>query len=261
MTLTEAQIKAQSEAAIKRNPHGDFKAVEGSRPAFDADSSFRYSKTPAPGWAFGSGANALQTPADAERAHVSIDPYEEGRPAAFNYKLLISAIVPRPIAFVSTRSRDGSVENLAPFSYFQMVGSDPPLFVVGFVGALAADSRARDSLRNLVESGECVINVISEHYVEAANSTSINAPYGTSEWAVSGLTPAYDCVDVKCARVKEAIFSVEGKLESAREFESRQTPGKKTSVLAVIEGTRFWVREDALNKEKNLIDPAVSYTP
>jgi hypothetical protein len=45
---------------------------------------------------------------------------------------------------------------------------------------------------------------------------------------------------------------------SLREFESRGTPGKKTGVLAVIEGTRFWVREDALNKEKNLIDPAVS---
>lgn len=45
---------------------------------------------------------------------------------------------------------------------------------------------------------------------------------------------------------------------SLREFESRGTPGKKTGVLAIIEGVRFWVREDAINKERNLIDPAVS---
>ena len=63
---------------------------------------------------------------------------------------------------------------------------------------------------------------------------------------------------VKASRVKEAVFSVEGKLESTKEFESRATPGKKTGVLAVIEGIRFWVREDAINEDRNLIDPAVS---
>lgn len=84
----------------------------------------------------------------------------------------------------------------------------------------------------------------------------VNAPYGESEWALSGLTPAPSST-VKASRVKEAIFSIEGKLESTREFESKVTAGKKTGVLAIIEGTRFWVREDALNEEKNLIDPAV----
>jgi flavin reductase (DIM6/NTAB) family NADH-FMN oxidoreductase RutF len=84
----------------------------------------------------------------------------------------------------------------------------------------------------------------------------VNAPYGESEWALSGLTPAPSST-VKASRVKEAVFSVEGKLESTREFESKVTAGKKTGVLAIIEGTRFWVREDALNKEKNIIDPAV----
>lgn len=102
-----------------------------------------------------------------------------------------------------------------------------------------------------------MINIISEHFVEAANSTSINAPYGDSEWALSGLTPAPSST-VKASRVKEAVFSIEGKLESLREFESRAMPGKKTGVMAVIEGTRFWVREDAINEERNLIDPAVS---
>lgn len=98
--------------------------------------------------------------------------------------------------------------------------------------------------------------MISEHFLEAANSTSIDAPYGISEWALSGLTPA-PCTNVQCSRVKEAVFAVEGKLMETKEFESRAESRKKTGVLAIIEGTRFWVREDAINDDKNLIDPAV----
>lgn len=94
--------------------------------------------------------------------HVEIDPYEDDRPATSNYKLLISAIIPRPIGFVSTRSKDGSSTNLAPFSYTQVVNHDPPIFIIGYSGGF---DKAKDSLRNLTESGECVINIISEHYV------------------------------------------------------------------------------------------------
>lgn len=245
------------EAQIQRNPHGDFKAVEASRPPFDAAASFRYTQTPAPAWRYGSGANGLldAAAAAADKKHVAIDPYADGRPAHFNYKLLISAVVPRPVAFVSTRSRDGASTNLAPFSYFQLVSHDPPVFVVGFASPVAA---AKDTLRNLLDTGECVINIVSEGFVEAANSTSVNAPYGASEWAVSGLTPAYDCETVACARVGEAVFSIEGKLESIKEFESRASPGKKTGTTVFVEGTRFWAREDAINEERNIVDPAAS---
>jgi len=62
---------------------------------------------------------------------------------------------------------------------------------------------------------------------------------------------------VKASRVKESVFSIEGKLMETKEFESRATPGKKTGVLAIIEGTRFWVREDAINADRNIIDPAI----
>lgn len=126
------------------------------------------------------------------------------------------------------------------------------MFCVGYSGGFA---NAKDSLRNLTESGECVINVISAHFAEAANSTSINAPYGVSEWAYSGLHPA-PCSTVKASRVKESVFAIEGKLFKTEEFESRVS-GKKTGVMAIIEGTRFWVREDAINEERNLVDPNV----
>ena len=92
--------------------------------------------------------------------------------------------------------------------------------------------------------------------IEAANATSINAPYGISEWALTGLTPA-KCTSVACSRVKESVFSIEGKLMDTKEFESRATKGKKTGVLAIVEGVRFWVREDAINEDRNIIDPAI----
>jgi len=134
-----------------------------------------------------------------------------------------------------------------------MINHDPPLFTIGYSGGF---DNAKDSLKNLTDTGECCINIISEHFVEAANSTSVNAPYGESEWALSGLTPA-KCKNVKASRVKEAVFSIEGKLDFQKEYESRGTKGKKTGVLCVIEGVNFWVREDAINGDKNLIDPAI----
>ena len=170
-----------------------------------------------------------------------------------NYKLLISGIIPRPIGFLSTISKDGTSTNLAPFSYTQVFNHDPPIFGVGFSGGI---DNAKDTLRNLLDTGECVINIISEHFIEAANACAIDLPYGQSEWSVSGLTPA-DTEVVKPKRVKESIFSVEGKLLNHQEFESRKTEGKKTGVLCVIEGVRFWVREDAINEDRSLIDPEV----
>ena len=72
---------------------------------------------------------------------------------------------------------------------------------------------------------------------------------------MSGLTPAPSS-QVKPDRVKEAVFSIEGKLMDTKEFESPAS-GKKTGVLAIIEGVRFHVREDALNEDRNLIDPNI----
>jgi len=137
---------------------------------------------------------------------MEIDPFEHGRPMISNYKLLISGI-PRPISFLSTVSKD-VIANLAPFSYFQVVDHDPPVFVIGFSARL---HRPKDSLRNLQETGEFVISVVTENMIEAVNATLIDVPYGVSEWALSGLNTA-PSTTVKPARVKEAILSIEGKL-------------------------------------------------
>lgn len=201
-----------------------------------------------PDWTYGSGTNQ---PSDIP--HVGIDPYEEGRPPASNYKLLISGIIPRPIGFLSTVSADGASTNLAPFSYTQVVNHDPPIFIVGFSGGW---DRAKDTLRNLSDTREAVINIISEDFIEAANACAIDLPHGQSEWSISGLTPA-PTTHVRPKRVKESVFAIECTLRSTEEFESKQTPGKKTGVVAMLEGVKFWVREDALNADRSLIDPAV----
>lgn len=226
----------------------DFPQVQASRPAFNRETEVSFVQPPNPNWKPSDG--ATDGGESLKKKHVEIDPYEAGRPSAFNYKLLISGLVPRPIALISSKSKDGQTTNLAPFSYAQVINHDPPLFVVGFVGSL---DRAKDSLKNLAETGECVINIISEHFVEAANATAVNAPYGVSEWEISGLHQA-PCSNVQAARVQESAMSIEAKLVETKEFESRETPGKKTSVLAILEGVRFWVREDAINDERNLVD-------
>ena len=249
--------KTPRPAKMAHHHHPPFKQVEASRPPFTTSTTFTYTQTPNPTWQFGDGAT---TPPPSNKKHIPIDPHHSSRTPSLNYKLLISAVIPRPIAFLSTRSADGSSTNLAPFSYFQLIAHDPPLFVVSFSCPLPPHPAAKDSLRNLHETGECVINIISEGFVEAANSTSVNAPYGVSEWAVSGLTPVYDCQTVGCARVGEAVFAIEGRVESLRELPSRARPGEVGSTLAVIEGTRFWAREDALDEEAGgVIDARVGF--
>ena len=228
--------------------HAPFPEVEASRPDFDTSKKpWTFTKTPSPGWKPGSGAN--DNGESLTKKHVEIDPYSEGRAPGLNYKLLISAITPRFIGFLSTRSADGKSTNLAPFSYTTFVNHDPPIFVVGF-------ATKNDTLKNLTETKECVINVISEHFIEAANVTCINAPHGISEWEISGLHPAKSST-VKPDRVKEAVFSVEGTLVTQHEWHSKLDPGKVSGTTVIIEGTRFWAREDAVNEDRSMIDPAV----
>ncbi len=248
--MADSASKPDASASAKRKPHPDFKKAEASRPPFGLSTKLHFVQAPKPDWQPGQGAN---DPSNISTKHREIDPYAAGRPAVHNYKLLISGIVPRPVGFVSTVAGDGEGTNLAPFSYFNVLNHEPPLFVLGFSGGY---ERAKDTLRNLLATEECVLNIITEEYIEAANYTSIDAPAGVSEWSLSGLHPARSKM-VKPDRVQEAVFSIEAKLVETREWESRAVPGKKTGVMAIVEGVRFWVREDAIDEEGVLIDLAV----
>ena len=114
--------RLDGESSVKRNPHPDFDKVQASRPDWENDLDWRFTKTKAPDWQPGQGGN--DGGASLNKRHVEIDPYEEGRPAVFNYKLLISSIVPRPIGFLSTRSKDGGLAATMIYSVGQKNNSN-----------------------------------------------------------------------------------------------------------------------------------------
>lgn len=126
------------------------------------------------------------------------------------YKLLIGSIVPRPIAFVSTVSADG-IRNLAPFSFFNAVCPNPPVVCFMPVFPAGGAARPKDTLRNVRETGEFVINIVSEDFAEAMNQTSGEYPPEVDEFVVSGLTPVAS-ERVKAARVGEARVQMECRL-------------------------------------------------
>lgn len=108
------------------------------------------------------------------------------REARANYFTLVSCILPRPIAFVSTISTDG-VRNLAPFSFFNGVCANPP--AVAFAPATDRSGNDKDTLNNLRAQGECVINVVPHEIREAMNLTSYAYPPEVDEFAEAGFTP------------------------------------------------------------------------
>lgn len=231
--------------------HPPLKEVEKTRPDFDSSTSFSFTKAPDPDWTRGQGTNHLDQ-GSSSKGHIEIDPYEEGRPARNNYTLLISGIIPRPIGFISTLTKDGSLVNLAPFSFTQVVNVDPPIFVVGISGN---QSPGKDTLRNILDTQECVINTVSEHFVEAANMSALNCPPDVSEVDLSGLHMLPSST-VKAPRVKESVFSVECKLVDTKVFYSRANPEEVSGTTLFLEGTRFWAREDAIDEERRMLDPS-----
>ncbi|KAI5952328.1 hypothetical protein KGF54_003194 [Candida jiufengensis] len=248
MTQTEEPKRFGLENQVKRNPHRDFNKVENERPGFDFDLNWSYSQIPFKDWEIGSGANNNEWK---NHKKLEIDPFGEGRNPVDNYKTLISAVVPRPIGFVSTISKDG-IRNLAPFSYFTVVNHDPPIFTLGFSGG---KGNPKDTCKNILDTEELTINIISEWFVEAANFCAINSPPDIDEWKLSGLTPL-ESTKVKPQHVAESAFSVEAKLITSHEWKSKSDPNRATGTLCIVEGINFHVREDIINKELNNLDIA-----
>lgn len=104
--------------------------------------------------------------------------------AAERYKLLVGTVVPRPIAWISTRSSAG-VGNVAPYSAFNMVSAAPPLIVLGAMRA--ADGSMKDTTTNILETKEFVVNLVGEPMLEAMNVTCIDAPPEVDEALLAGL--------------------------------------------------------------------------
>jgi flavin reductase (DIM6/NTAB) family NADH-FMN oxidoreductase RutF len=101
------------------------------------------------------------------------------------YHLIVGIVTPRPIAWVTSVDREGTV-NLAPFSFFNAFGANPP--VVVFSPTLRRDGTRKDTLRNVEATGEFVLNAAVESLAEKVNVSSTELPHGQSEVALTGLS-------------------------------------------------------------------------
>lgn len=124
------------------------------------------------------------------------------------YKIIGSCITPRPIAWVSSLSADGTL-NVSPFSFFNALGDDPPVVALGMVAH--PEARLKDTPSNIQATGEFVINLVNEGNAEAMNLTSIDAPQGFDESTLAGLSMAPSTA-VKPPRIANAPVSFECRL-------------------------------------------------
>lgn len=165
---------------------------------------------------------------------------------ADRYKLLIGCIVPRPIAFVSTVSPDGKHLNLAPFSFFNGVGSNPMTLL--FCPANKADGSEKDTLRNCKPreeggTGQFVVNVATEEYIRELSASSEMLAYGESEFDLTGLTPAPSAM-VKPPRVKESPVAFECETLQVVRTNPEAPAGGNIVIGRVV---HVFVRDDLIN--------------
>lgn len=120
------------------------------------------------------------------------------------YKLLVSTVVPRPIAWVTTLDTEGRV-NAAPYSFFNVMGNDPPVVCIG-IGPKKGE--LKDTGTNIRRTGQFVVNLVSEDTVRAMNITAIDVDPGVDELAMAKLTPL-DSTTVAPPRIAESPVALE----------------------------------------------------
>lgn len=123
------------------------------------------------------------------------------------YKLLTGSVIPRPIGWISTVDQNG-VNNLAPFSYFNAVGEDPPHVMFSTV---RGNNTNKDTLNNVLSNGQFVVNMVTEELAEKMNITSQSVASDVDEFELANLTPI-PSVKVKPMRVKESPITFECEL-------------------------------------------------
>jgi flavin reductase (DIM6/NTAB) family NADH-FMN oxidoreductase RutF len=153
------------------------------------------------------------------------------------YKLMVGAIVPRPIALVSTVDERG-IFNLAPFSFFTAVCSSPPTIL--FCPAVRTSTGTRkDTLNNVMATREFVVNIVSEEIAEGMNRSAAEVGPEVDEFELSGLTPVAGAA-VRAPRVAESPIQMECKLREILTINDR--PGGGSIVIGEV--VRFHVRAE-----------------
>jgi flavin reductase (DIM6/NTAB) family NADH-FMN oxidoreductase RutF len=162
------------------------------------------------------------------------------------YRLLISVVIPRPIGWASTVSADGAL-NLAPFSFFNGVGDNPPTVMISVGQRRTEAGRVpKDTLRNVHATGEFVINLVDEALAQAMNTTSGDWEYGVSEFEKAGLHTA-PSEDVRPSRVAEAKVALECKV-------TQIVPVQDTTYTMVLGRVVRYHLQDGLLRPNGTVD-------
>lgn len=173
---------------------------------------------------------------------ISIDPKQNSE--RDNYKLLTGTIIPRPIAFVITESEDGIV-NGAPFSYFNIVSSNPPMVSLAIQ---RPNGYLKDTARNIYNNRQFVVHIVDMENVEKVNETAASLPATESEIDLANLT-LIQSENVSVPGVKEAKVRMECSLVQAIPLGGENPSGD----LFIGEVVRFHV-DEAIYKDGR-IDP------
>ncbi len=157
------------------------------------------------------------------------------------YPILASLVVPRPIALVTTVSPDGKI-NAAPFSFFNVLGVDPPILTVA--PGDRTDGTPKDTARNIRLTHEFVVNLVDEALAEAMNKCAASLPYGEDELCHAGLRASASSV-VKPPRIAESPASLE-----CKEWGTLQI-GDNRVVIGLIK--RVHLRDELFDLEKRSV--------
>lgn len=173
---------------------------------------------------------------------------EPGSVPRFDFhQFIVGSIAPRPIAFVSSIDSKGNA-NLAPYSFFNAFSSNPPVLVFSSNRRIA-DNTTKDTLSNVLETKEVVINAVNYSIVNQMAVASVQFPKGVDEFRKSGLTPLKSDL-VKPFRVKESPIQIECKVNDVITLGTEGGAGH----LVICEALRMHIAEEILD-ENGRIDP------
>jgi flavin reductase (DIM6/NTAB) family NADH-FMN oxidoreductase RutF len=159
------------------------------------------------------------------------------------YQLLIGGITPRPIAWISTRSKEG-VDNLAPYSFFTVASCNPPVLLYTQVTQRSGNNK--DTLQNLLETKECVVNIVNSALLEQMNATSAALGIKESEFSFANVE-ACESAQVLTKSVKNAPVRYECRLREVVRVSDLPAGGQ----LILLDVTGIYV-DDALYKNDTI---------
>ena len=163
------------------------------------------------------------------------------------YKLVSGSVIPRPIAWVTSLSKDGSVVNAAPFSFFSAASNELPLLTVAI---LRKDGVIKDTARNILDQKEAVVHIVDQSVVEEMNRTSAPLPPDQSEIDQTQLT-LIDSLSVKVPSITEAKIRFEGVLHQY--IPVKNDKNEVVTDFFFIRVTDFFFDEAVFDQEKEYI--------